>query len=154
MRSHGYSLLEMVIVLILISILALGAATALRSFQQSGTGAEADAAMLAVFDSQLRFRQQYGTFATDPAELPLADGQATVTTGPSEGPREISVVVGDTGTLALAAQVTSSTCRWRTVESAVSGGSIDQGEEDTSICAAESHLPESEAPEPASARQW
>jgi len=154
MCRSGYSLVEMVVVLVLLSLLVVGAATGYRSFQSSGVDARADAALVAVFDSQLQFRLQFGTFAADPGELPISSGNVTATGGASSHPEEVSVVVGEAGTLALAVRVAGERCRWKTVGTREAGGSVDRGERSDSDCQAATHLPSGEEPAAPEPLRW
>lgn len=102
-------MLEIVAVIALMSLLAsLGVVGFSRVNAESGLRlAQGDIA--SVRTAQVRHATAHGRFTPDPAFLRLPAG-VSATAGPSLDPGEVSVAVGEDGSLALAAKGTADTC--------------------------------------------
>jgi len=83
-RSHGMSLVELMIVVVIAGILASIAYPSYREFAARATRNEAKAALLKAATNQERFYLQNNQFSTDLNELGFSDNPYTTDTGSYE----------------------------------------------------------------------
>lgn len=120
-RTRGFTLLEMVAVLVILGVLVSIAAANWGFIVSRGRSIEGGAAIDRIVALEGPIGRDYGSYTQWPSDLGdkstsdtvLGDGVSTQST-------EISVALGDQGSLALAVQ-TSSGCIYRVVSSVVTG---------------------------------
>lgn len=143
-RRHGYSLLELSVVVVLTAMAAAGAAV-IGLHVVRATHATATKTMLeTVTAAELAHAGRTGSYSTSTDVLGTLDG-ITVVSAASTRPGEVSLSLGDGGTLVIAMSDEEGVCHVRVLGDILGGAARTDSQED-GACLASRHLPAGQQP--------
>jgi prepilin-type N-terminal cleavage/methylation domain-containing protein len=143
-KRRGYTLIELIMVMAITGIFGVVVTIAAREVLDSESSKVADSNAQDVISKEQQFSQKYGSFTGFPEDITPARGYVLVT-GTSRGPKEVSVALGENGTLGVAAMRDGDTCvHYRVVALDAGGGSSRLSLGESAACRGEEALPASE----------
>lgn len=120
---RGFSLLELVFVFVAVAVVGIVLALTTTDVLESNEQRRAEGYANEVLVVAQGFAQRYGGFSGYPGDYGRFE-DFDVVTGPSDGPEEVSVALGESGTLGVAVRRSDDTCvMWRATDLAAGGGS-------------------------------
>lgn len=120
---RGFSLLELVFVFIAVAVVGIVLALTTADVLDTNAQRRADNHANEVLVAEQRFAQRHGGFTGYPADLGRFE-DFDVIVGPSDGPDEVSIALGERGTLGVAVRRGDDHCvLWKAVDLAAGGGS-------------------------------
>ena len=145
--AKAFSLLELVTTTFLVGLLSVGIIFAYQEIFGSVSTREAEGHINRVVSAQQNFAGVYGKYTPFPADLSGMGRNLTVVAGRSKRSGEVSISVGEKGTLGVAALDDRGRCSVRRVSS------LEDGSESTkvaftpsAVCDGRAALPDGEPP--------
>lgn len=147
MRSKAFTLIEVVVTLMLISLVATFAYSYSRSSTSSSASKPARLAISRVVVAQQVFASARGQFTPDPTQLTSLGRDLNVSANTSTGPEVVSIAVSNADTLVVAVLGSDDVCYVSTITS-LAGSSTATDTSTSSTCNAAQLLPPGESPLP------
>lgn len=108
---RGASLIELLVAAAVVTTLAGIAGVVYQNAREKTLDNITEASLQAAAAAQNRHQQTRGRYAVEEQDIDsLPSGEFTITTGPSAGPKDISVTLAADGTLILAGRSQSGNC--------------------------------------------
>lgn len=120
--TRGFSLVEVIVALLLLSMAGLLLTQVVAPMMRTSSDQVSAAGAQLVALRERQFATRYGGYTGFPDDLAELEG-VFVTDGTADGPDEVSIALGDQGSLGLAARL-SEGCRFWLLEPAASGGEL------------------------------
>lgn len=131
---RGFSLLELVFVFIAVALVGIILALTTSDVFENNSQRRADGHANEVLVAAQGFAQRHGGYSGYPGDYGRFDG-FDVVVGPSDGPDQVSVALGEKGTLGVAVRRSDDVCvLWRAVDLAAGGGSERMSPPKTAAC--------------------
>lgn len=146
---RAFTLLEMVMTVALVTVVTTVAVVGFAAISKRSESAAARADLDLVHSAQLRFASVYGTYTPHPDDLTGIPPGVTITSGIADQLGEVSIAVGEQGSLAVAAMNANDECiaaRWLAYGTGNETVKVDFPS--TAPCEARAALPPGEAARP------
>lgn len=137
-RKRAFTLLEVVVVIIVLGIASVVAASVVRDQGKQVAGVDAATAVQRVLLAQQSYAAARGEYTSDPSALVGVGRDVQVIDGVSSTGNMVSMHVGAAGDVALAAMGSDGVCYGVVAAAPMAGGGVSNGS--PAVCAAESLL--------------
>lgn len=147
-RRRGFTLLELAITISILGLLSAGLVYAVGAVTATISAREAETLMDRVATAEMNFASVYGSYTAQPTDLTGLGRELIVVSGRATGFGQVSVALGDDGTLGIAAVDDRDRCIARYLTSLEAGAEqATVTVPETSVCDGAVALPDGEAVE-------